>query len=117
MREQRLQSIRGIDPTCGRFFVRHNESGGGGNNQGTLFKVAPDGTGFTVIDSFACDGDDGCNPQAGLILANNGYLYGTTFSGGQYGGGTIFRFLSDMAAPDTTVTFNPRALSNSNMES
>lgn len=64
----------------------------GGNTEGALYRIALDGTNFTVLDLFACNGDDGCKPQAQLTLAHNGYLYSTTSTGGKVGGGTIFRF-------------------------
>ena len=64
---------------------------GGANGGGTLYKLATDGTGFTLLDQFACDGDDSCKPEGVLTSANNGYLYSTASSGGKYGGGTIFR--------------------------
>jgi uncharacterized repeat protein (TIGR03803 family) len=70
---------------------------GGASGGGTLYKLATDGTGFTLLDQFACDGDDSCKAEGVLTLANNGYLYSTASSGGKYGGGTIFR----MPAPPT----------------
>ena len=36
-------------------------------------------------------GSDGNMPQAGLIFDQTGNLYGTTFEGGVYGGGTVFQ--------------------------
>jgi len=44
----------------------------------------------TVLHSFACN-PDGEQPLAGLIRDDNGYLYGTTYFGGSYDQGTIFR--------------------------
>ena len=38
------------------------------------------------------NGTDGSTPQASLIFDGAGNLYGTTNSGGSYGGGTVFRF-------------------------
>jgi uncharacterized repeat protein (TIGR03803 family) len=35
-------------------------------------------------------GDAG-SPRAGLLLASDGYLYGTTISGGDFGLGSVFR--------------------------
>lgn len=64
---------------------------GGANNIGTLFRLDPDGT-LTTLHSFAWQ--DGVQPgtAARLILASDGSLYGTTESGGPYGGGVIFRY-------------------------
>jgi uncharacterized repeat protein (TIGR03803 family) len=69
------------------------------NGGGTIYQIAPSGQ-FTTIYSFcarsACT--DGDLPQAGLIQASDGSLYGTTAYGGAntnttvpYGGGTIFK--------------------------
>ena len=44
---------------------------------------------FTSLLSF--DGTDGANPYAALVQATDGNLYGTTFTGGANGGGTVFR--------------------------
>ena len=43
-----------------------------------------------VIYSFA-GGSDGADPLAGLVRDGVGYLYGTTYAGGDYGSGTVFR--------------------------
>ncbi len=61
---------------------------GGVLNKGTIFRIATEGT-FTVLHSF---GDlavthDGANPQAALVLTDDGYLYGTTQNGGSAGQG------------------------------
>ena len=89
-------------------FLYGTTQGGGADNNGTVFKVLPDGNAFTVLNSFVFDGDDGIQPMAGLTLANNGYVYGTTFSGGAFGVGTIFRFVApDTTAPDTSINSGP----------
>ncbi len=36
-------------------------------------------------------GTDGIGPQAGVIFDSSGSLYGTTYSGGDYGLGTVFK--------------------------
>jgi uncharacterized repeat protein (TIGR03803 family) len=64
-------------------------SGGGTHNDGTVFKLTPQGT-ETVLWSFS-GATDGEAPAAGLTLGRDGNYYGTTFHGGAYGGGTIFR--------------------------
>jgi uncharacterized repeat protein (TIGR03803 family) len=65
--------------------------GGGANNRGTVYKIARAGT-LTVLYSFcnltSCA--DGAQPYGGLVQATSGELYGTTFSGGKYGYGSIF---------------------------
>jgi len=38
---------------------------------------------------------DGAGPRGGLIQGRDGYLYGTTTSDGQYGGGTVFRMTTE----------------------
>jgi len=53
---------------------------GGADDQGTVFKLAPDGT-ETILHSFT-GGNDGIQPIAGVILDSSGNLYGTTDSGG-----------------------------------
>jgi len=61
---------------------------GGSNNDGTVFAIHTDGTGFTNLHHFAF-AIDGGNPQGGLVFAGNS-LYGTTSAGGSANNGTIF---------------------------
>jgi uncharacterized repeat protein (TIGR03803 family) len=65
------------------------EPGGSGIQNGTVFAMNMDGTGFRTLYSFT-GGDDGARPVAGLTLAGNA-LYGTSTVGGAFGGGTVFR--------------------------
>jgi len=64
---------------------------GGEYDEGTVFEITPAGK-LTTLYSFcsktACA--DGDFPEAGLVQATNGSLYGTTSSGGN-GGGTVFK--------------------------
>jgi uncharacterized repeat protein (TIGR03803 family) len=69
-------------------------SGGGANNQGTVFQLTPGGQ-VTVLHSFHVS--DGAVPYGGLTLGTDGSLYGTTTSGGAAGQGTIFRITTDGA--------------------
>jgi uncharacterized repeat protein (TIGR03803 family) len=67
-------------------------SAGGSHYRGTVFELTPGGGGKwteTVLHSFG-KGVDGQYPQASLILAANGKLYGTTEEGGLFGVGTVF---------------------------
>ncbi len=71
---------------------------GGSLGWGTVFKVNPDGTGFTNLHSFtnSVSGThrEGANPQAGLILSGN-TLYGTASAGGTNGAGMVFKANTD----------------------
>src|ERR1035438_9848483 len=63
---------------------------GGTANKGTVFRITPGGT-LTTLYSFTGVAD-GANPQAGLIQASDGNLYGTTeFGGANLVMGTVFR--------------------------
>jgi uncharacterized repeat protein (TIGR03803 family) len=63
---------------------------GGSSGNGVVFEVTPDGT-ETVLHSFAGGSGDGANPYAGLIQGSDGNFYGTTYNGGSYGLGTVYR--------------------------
>jgi uncharacterized repeat protein (TIGR03803 family) len=66
------------------------EYGGTGSlGCGTVFRVSNTGK-ETVLHRFIGTITDGCSPTAGLVHDAQGNLYGTTFTGGQYGAGTIF---------------------------
>jgi uncharacterized repeat protein (TIGR03803 family) len=77
--------IQGLD----RNFYGTTYGGGGNTNAGTVFKMTPTGV-VTTLHSF--DGEDGQNPNTGLLQATDGNFYGTTFIGGmRYAlDGTIF---------------------------
>ncbi|HEV2472749.1 MAG TPA: choice-of-anchor tandem repeat GloVer-containing protein [Chthonomonadales bacterium] len=62
---------------------------GGTYNNGTVYKIAPDGT-FTSLYSFT-GGSDGGFIYGGLCLASDGYLYGESWGGGANSTGAIFR--------------------------
>ena len=64
----------------------------GGNGCGTVFKVTPSGTLITLYN-FCPQGHclNGANPSAALVQATDGNFYGTTSTGGDYSGGTVFK--------------------------
>jgi uncharacterized repeat protein (TIGR03803 family) len=61
---------------------------GGSAGAGTVFAVSTNGTGFTNLYNFS-GGNDGANPEGGLVLSGS-TLYGTTFNGGTNGNGAVF---------------------------
>ena len=61
----------------------------GGAFLGAVFKLSADHQTLTPLYAFTGN-LDGDIPQAGLIADAAGNLYGTTSSGGLYGGGTVF---------------------------
>jgi uncharacterized repeat protein (TIGR03803 family) len=62
---------------------------GGTNGYGSIFSIATNGV-LTPLYSFT-DGHDGAYPEATLVQANDGNLYGTTYEGGTNGYGTVFQ--------------------------
>lgn len=77
---------------------------GGTNNFGTIFRIAPDGSGYTTVHSFAGGPVDGQYPGVKLRNVDDGTLYGSTSSGGAAGLGTIFKF--DPSSDVTTVMYS-----------
>ena len=78
--------ISGLVKLGTRFYG--TSGGGGSHGKGTVFSIAPNGTGFSVVYSFK-GGQDGSGSDAGLTVIGN-TLYGITASGGASGKGTVF---------------------------
>jgi uncharacterized repeat protein (TIGR03803 family) len=78
-------------------FLYGTTNQGGTSNEGTIFKIKTDGTGFTVVHSFGGGLADGAYPRSGLALDGAGMLYGTSVNGGatDLGHGTVFRIKTD----------------------
>lgn len=67
---------------------------GGANDQGIIFRIAPNGSGFTPLYSFS--GKSGYAPLGRLVEGGDGVsFYGTANYGGLYGQGTVFKFTLD----------------------
>jgi uncharacterized repeat protein (TIGR03803 family) len=93
---------------------------GGGADQGTVFSLKIDGSGFTILHSFTArsknsvgpyTNSDGAEPVGRLTLLGN-TLYGAAISGGGSGRGTIFAINTDgtgfaVLHSFTSVGFNP----------
>jgi uncharacterized repeat protein (TIGR03803 family) len=64
---------------------------GGVYGEGTVFELRPEGDGsWTETVLYGFQGLNGTNPGASMIFGSPGHLYGTTETGGVYGGGTVF---------------------------
>ncbi|HEY1614473.1 MAG TPA: choice-of-anchor tandem repeat GloVer-containing protein [Rhizomicrobium sp.] len=73
-----------VRDNAGNFYGATYYGGAYANGNGTVFKLAPDGT-KTLLHSFS-GGADGEMPSAPLLVDKAGNLYGTTQEGGQVGG-------------------------------
>lgn len=78
---------------------------GGQSGLGTIFKVGKDGNGYSVLMSFS-GSSDGANPEAALIEASDGLLYGTASGGGTNDNGVVFRIGKDGSGFTTLVQFS-----------
>ncbi len=65
-------------------------STGGSRDDGVAFSFDPISSTCTKLNDF--DGANGRNPYGGLIQANDGNLYGMTYSGGALNSGVIFSY-------------------------
>lgn len=86
----------GADPVC-QLIADSNgvlygttRYGGGLANAGTVFSLTPSGE-ERVLHGFRPRLGDGMNPLGGLVMDNDGKLYGTTDAGGEHGYGTVFQ--------------------------
>ncbi len=70
---------------------------------GTVFKLTPNGSAWTLARLHSFNGKDGAFPWGGVSFGPDGNLYGTTWSGGgdNWGAGTVFS-LHPQTAPCKT---------------
>jgi uncharacterized repeat protein (TIGR03803 family) len=76
----------------------------GGFGCGTVFKV--NSAGKEIVLHCFTGSPDASTPYAGLVRDEAGNLYGATFSGGQYGFGTVFEINKD-GDESVLYSFNP----------
>lgn len=84
--------------TDGNFYGMTN--GGGSANQGVVFRMINLINNVSVLHNFGPNDPGGILPQAGLMQASDGMLYGTTqfgpmFSDGTFGKGAVIRLARD----------------------
>jgi uncharacterized repeat protein (TIGR03803 family) len=65
---------------------------GGNGDYGSVFKLTPSSGGWTqtVLHTFT-GGSDGTTPLGSVIMDAGGNIYGTTYQGGAYGYGVVFK--------------------------
>lgn len=77
---------------------------GGTYNRGIVFELTPAGT-ESFIYSFT-GGTDGGGPMTGLVLDNQGNLFGTTYQEGGNGCGSVFKLVPSTHALTTLYAFS-----------
>lgn len=99
----------------GRYLYGVAAAGGFGGS-GTVFEADTNGLSFqalhafTALDAVSGTNGDGAFPVAGLLPVGNA-LYGTTFSGGLGGAGTVFQVTIPFPPADiTNITRQPNGL-------
>jgi uncharacterized repeat protein (TIGR03803 family) len=77
----------------------YSTSQAGGIGSGTVFQLTPAGK-VKVLYQFP-----GGTERSGLTLGTDGYLYGTTFTLGLYGEGSVFKIATDGTSYTTLYSF------------
>ena len=95
--------------------VLYGACGGGGLSlpagSGTVFEMNTDGTGYQTLHDFVQNFYDGFGPSAGLLLANNGALYGVTPTGGRDQNGVIYYLVPQAVLSPPNPAVGGRSLS------
>jgi uncharacterized repeat protein (TIGR03803 family) len=101
-------------PATGLLFGATSSTTSKGNGRGTLFQIAPDGTGYQVDHFFAGGKDDGNGPRNSAMTLVGTVLYGTTLAGGPGFNGTIFSIMDDGTDYSSPPLFEFQATAPSN---
>ena len=93
----RFDQTNGASPSLSAELVRSPDGvlfgttySGGASNQGTIFRIGEDGSGFAVLHDFSGGLGGGANPMSTLTLVGD-EIYGTTTGGGTNKAGVIFK--------------------------
>lgn len=83
-------------------------AGGSYQENGEIFQINTDGSGFALLKSFT--GTNGANPYTTLV-ADGTTLYGATVNGGRLAGGVLFSFslLPGVPKPDPFINTQPES--------
>ena len=76
---------------------------GGAHDLGAIFKIKPDGTGYSDLYDFTLAG---ANSPFGSLITDGTFLYGMASTGGTNNYGAIFKIKTDGTAYDTLLNFN-----------
>jgi uncharacterized repeat protein (TIGR03803 family) len=84
-----------LEASDGNFYGVTSNGGSSSNTGcysgcGTVFKMSQEGI-VTIMYTLQGDKTDGTYPLGGLAEGTDGYLYGSTFTGGTHGDGTLFQ--------------------------
>lgn len=101
-----LSTGKGVDMADGNDgFFYGSTTGNGYGDAGSVFKIKPDGTGYTILRKFT-RANDGGSIRWSPVIAADGYLYGICEDGGQNNNGTIWKLAKDGSSFSLLKTFN-----------
>jgi uncharacterized repeat protein (TIGR03803 family) len=90
-------------------------SQGGTYNNGVIYSISTNGTGFTNLYTFSAmssgKNSDGANPEDSLTVSGN-TLYGTAYDGGTAGNGTVFSINTNGTGFTTLYSFSAGVINN-----
>ena len=87
-------------------------SAGGADNNGVVFQINQNGSGFSHLYDFTSEGSDGNAPYSKLVTDGT-FLYGTTFQGGAPGYGEVFKVNPDGSGLSSIFSFQYGGTDNS----
>jgi len=108
---QKLMDFNGVETGSYPYFAAllydgtylyGSNTNSGVNGDGTIFKILPDGTGFTKL--FDLNDDITGYSSESTLITDGTYLYGTTAGGGPNNHGTVYKLKKD--GTDFTVLYD-----------
>jgi uncharacterized repeat protein (TIGR03803 family) len=76
-----------------------------GINEGTVYRLAPDGSKHAVLKVFISTPIEGYSPLVAGVIEKDGVLYGTTAKGGTFDEGVVYALNVDGTGYETLVNF------------
>jgi uncharacterized repeat protein (TIGR03803 family) len=87
-------------------------SGGSGNN-GCIFKINTDGTGYSKLIDFSLS--TGTSAGYVTLVSDGTYLYGTTSNGGNNSNGVVFKYLIAPAIQSTNIVSSSHTITQTTL--